>query len=353
MNLTAQITSPGVGWRIRLLVASMLGVAVVLSGAPPVAAADAPDACLQDLPLSSPDAWLSDSIATADDVDWFAFRVHASQTVLVTLGQLPASAKLELYSSCGVPPLRTSERPGRTYEEITVLLNDGIFFVKVTGEDGASSASSYRLKFRIMPATPATGNTLWVLSQRSWPIAGNRIRIVGEVLNGTNGPTGIGVQVVYHFSGGHLVERPIRPTIVNPVAALGRSPFNIADAIPDAGGRRFIGYSLRTDQLEGCCSKPLEGLYAGPLPRFHAGGVHHYPGKIRNGHSFAVESPMGVVTLYDSLGRVLNTRFARAEASSLEPGGETTFDVTFPGGVSGVNRIVRTAQAWRVGTVPG
>ena len=24
----------------------------------------------------------------------------------------------------------------------------------------------------------------------------------------------------------------------------------------------------------------------------------------------------------------------------------------FPGGVSGVNRVVRTAQAWRVGTMP-
>lgn len=339
--------------RTRLVMTAALGAILLLAGAPPVAAGDAPEVCDQDLPASPPDAWLSDSIATPDDVDWFAFRVNLSESkAVITLGRLPAPAKLELYSSCGIPPLRTSDRPGRTYDEITTHLPVNKFFVKVTGVDGASSASSYRLRFRLLAATPATGGPHWVLSERSWPIAGGRIRIVGEVINASEGPaTGIGVQVIYHYSDGHRVVRPMTPTIVNPVRVLGRSPFNITDAIPHAGGRRFIGYSLHPAHLGGCCS-PVEGLYAGPLPRFHADGVHHYPGTIRNGHSFPVESPMGIVTLYDSLGRVLNARFAPAEASSLEPGEETTFDVTFPGGVSGVNRVVRTAQAWRVGTMP-
>ena len=66
---------------------------------------------------------------------------------------------------------------------------------------------------------------------------------------------------------------------------------------------------------------------------------------------------MGIVALYDPIGRILNASWAYAEASVLAPGESTTFDVTFERGgweraAHPVNRAVRAAQAWREPTTP-
>ena len=339
---------PRVSRLINVAMASVLAVMAMLPSSPTVAetVTDAPDGCTTALPTSPTGTWLRDAIAAPTDVDWFEFTLQKDVTVVITLGRLPAPAKLELYSSCETR-LASQDRWGKTYEEMTVRLAAGTYFLKVSGDDGAYSTMTYRLKVR-----PVSRGVV-VLSQHRWfRFDGTYVmHVVGEVLNNTDQRrTGIAVEVTWADASGPVGERvvPVHVDVVNP---LGRSSFSFVE--PITGGEYWeVSYSLRVVAAIATTEKAVMGVYDGALPNsVDPDGTRHYPGKIGNGHSYPIYSPMGIVVLYDPIGRILNASWAYADAGVLAPGESTTFDVTFERGwersLYPLNRAVRAAQAWR------
>jgi hypothetical protein len=63
------------GDTLRRALALTIAAVLLATGAPPVAAADAPGSCSPSLPSSPTGTWLSDAVSTPDDVAWFIGRV--------------------------------------------------------------------------------------------------------------------------------------------------------------------------------------------------------------------------------------------------------------------------------------
>lgn len=73
------------------------------------------------------------------DIDWFAFKIPSPGDITVTLSNLPANYRLDLYSARGVK-MGSSNRPQRHTEKIVKIeLQPGIYRVKITGVNGAFS----------------------------------------------------------------------------------------------------------------------------------------------------------------------------------------------------------------------
>src|SRR5918912_1254523 len=65
-----------------------------------VVAADAPNTCAAATSASAGNTWLTDTISSSTDTDWFRFDLASSARTLITLGNLPRDYDLYLYSSC-------------------------------------------------------------------------------------------------------------------------------------------------------------------------------------------------------------------------------------------------------------
>ena len=100
--------------RIALATFAMAALAAgSLASATAVIAADAPDGCSA-ATTGSKNTWLSGTIATVKDVDWYRFRIKTGKRVLLTLGGLPADYDLSLYGGCSTL-IASSQRSDREF----------------------------------------------------------------------------------------------------------------------------------------------------------------------------------------------------------------------------------------------
>ena len=147
---------------------------------------DVADTCASaaSTPTSS---WRTDRASGNGDVDWFRFSLASGRRVVVTAGDLPVNARLDLYSSCSTHLASADASSGTRFEELTRRLNGGTYRVRVSFPGGGRSNSPYLLRFRVL------SNSTTVKSARVTQGAGGggTVRIAGEVVNGTGGTTGV------------------------------------------------------------------------------------------------------------------------------------------------------------------
>ena len=160
------------------LVASGLLLTQPAAAAP---AADEPDTVAQTStrPAAQVGAWLSGTLSSVRDRDWFRFRVTTTSTVLITLGDLPADYRLVLSGSSG-RPLGTSDGTGTGFEQLQRRLPAGVYHAEVSAARGvADPARPYRLQLRTLP------DQLVVLDAHQERRDG-LYAIAGQLLNGTS-----------------------------------------------------------------------------------------------------------------------------------------------------------------------
>ena len=74
---------------------------------------DAPDTCASARTVT-PGGWVSERASGGGDVDWFRFTVPATRRVVVTLGDLPVNAAIDLYGGCSTR-LKTGDQAGTRF----------------------------------------------------------------------------------------------------------------------------------------------------------------------------------------------------------------------------------------------
>jgi peptidoglycan/xylan/chitin deacetylase (PgdA/CDA1 family) len=309
-------------------------------------AADAPGSCASATTRPA-NTWVSDTIASSTDIDWFRFTTTTPAWTLVTLGHLPADYDLSLYSACSTL-IATSHRSSNAYDETYNYLPAGTYRVKVVGYRGASSSTSaYALRFRPL----AWG--LPILSSSTWTDSTGYLHVVGEVLNNTaDNRRWIEIDATFLNSAGQVVGNAVGYTSVATLGPRARSPFEMRSRLP-------VGYQRTTLRIctpfaAGCAAgqvtnAPIGGLSVTPRTSYlDTRGSRHYPGTISNANTTGAYLTSAATTLYDSYGTVRGVGRAMSSPSTVAAGGTASFDVTGSGTAS-PNRVGYGAQARTVG----
>ena len=63
--------------------------------------------------------WITDRPSGNGDTDWFRFTLKAGHRMVLTAGDLPVNARLDLYSSCSVRLATVDANTDARYEELT------------------------------------------------------------------------------------------------------------------------------------------------------------------------------------------------------------------------------------------
>jgi peptidoglycan/xylan/chitin deacetylase (PgdA/CDA1 family) len=324
---------------------------VVLAGsslaAPPAtAAADAPGSCAS-AATRTPNTWLTDTIASSTDIDWFRFSRSAPGWTLVTLGHLPADYDLSLYSACSTL-VASSHRSGTQYDEVYVYLPAGTYRARVVGYRGASNATaSYALRFRPLPWG------LRILSQTATAGSDGHVRVVGEVLNNTaESRRWVQIDATYFNSSGRVVGTGVGYAALGTLRPRARSPFEITSRLP--AGYHHTTLRICTPSAGGCASgqitrAPIGGLSVTPAASYLDGaGRRHYPGSIRNSSTATAYLTSIAATLYDTYGNVRGIGRGLSSPSTITSGASASFDVTGVG-TAAPNRVGYQADARRIG----
>ena len=159
--------------------------------------------------------WLSGKFGSANDVDWYRFKLTATTRVRLVLGDLATPGRMTLYSGCS-KALEVSDFGGLTPEMIIRRLPAGSYAVRLSGS-GGTDTPNYSFRMKRMP------NTVHVMSSRT-RVDGSTLRIVGEVYNNTTrwvGPVTVTARL-YNASGKLLgdADRP-DPAVLHPTARTG------------------------------------------------------------------------------------------------------------------------------------
>lgn len=145
------------------------------------AATDRPDT-IQAASSAAPTAkgeWVHETLATADDQDWFRYDVTSAGRYRITLGDLPANYSLELYRSDGTRIAR-SDHVRRGFEELYRRLDAGTYYLRVDSTKGFDAEQAYVVRFRHLPAPVP------VLSRRFPCTQGCGFLLQFEFLNNTD-----------------------------------------------------------------------------------------------------------------------------------------------------------------------
>ncbi len=336
--------------RFALATLAMAALAASSLSAAPAVAADAPDGCAA-ATTSTKNTWLSGTIATATDVDWYRFTIKTEKRVLLTLGSLPADYDLSLYGSCSTR-LASSERSDREFDEITRSLPAGTYRVRVVGFLGAHSATPYALQFR----TLAWG--IPILSSTTWADASGDLRIAGEVFNNTaEHRRWIQVDASLRAADGTVLARSVGYPKVPTLAPYARAPFEIVTKKP--AGYASTNLNVCTPTATGGCAAgqittpPLPRLFiTGSTSHLDASGNRHYTGSVLNGGTSTAHLARAVATLYDDRGNVKGVGVDVASPSSIGAGASSPYNVA-TGGTASPNRAVVAATSSTIGCSTG
>ena len=280
---------------------------------------DAPDSCGTATTASKTSSWLSDRSSGNGDVDWFRFTLSSKRRVVVTLGDLPVNARLDLYSSCS-KRLAGSDDTGTRYEEITRVLGAGTYRVKVSFPSGTWSGTPYALKFRVM----SSGMPVKSTRITSGAGGGGPIRIVGEVLNNTGVTRGRAtITATFKDKAGRTVAKRTGLGFARRLGDGSVTPFVISGSVPAYAS---ISYSVTTASLTALRKLSLATLTRTVNPN----GTVTEKGTVKNTGTTTASSVMVVRTWYGRRGEVLDRGYAYVSPSTLGPGKTGSFTVLRP-----------------------
>jgi hypothetical protein len=306
----------------------------------PTAAADAPNTCAQATTTSPIGSWISGTIESSTDVDWYAFPVPKDTYLQFTLGSLPENYRMDVYYYCGGDQLFRSYEGGTAFEE--VILHSAFHpwtpsHVRISSS-GASSNLPYKLRVRVVP------RGLSILSHDSFADEAGQ-HIVGEVFT-TSSHRRIRVTATLYDSSDAVIGTVSRRTMLSVIQRgraydRPRTPFRIT-FVPPVG---FDHYRLAVTGISDR-PNPLDRWAVTPLPPFVDGlGVAHFSGETANQNGITVASLDVFVTVYDKLGRVINTAVAVTNKETLANYGKATFDATFDSHFAAWNKWRADPQA--------
>ncbi|HUQ43511.1 MAG TPA: polysaccharide deacetylase family protein [Candidatus Limnocylindria bacterium] len=316
-----------------------------------VAAADAPGSCAGISATSAKNTWISQTISSATDVDWFRFTIASGTRAQATLGNLPADFDLSLYTGCATL-VAESRRDGREFDEIYRYLPAGTYQLKVKGFNGAFSATPYSVRLRAL----ASGTP--VLSTSTWTDTSGRLHIAGEILNNTAEPRRwLQVDATLRDAGATAIGTAVGYAKVATVAPWSRAPFEIVTRKPTG----FATASVRvcTPGASGTClsgeatAAPFGGLTVQTSPSFlDSSGRRHYRGTVANAAPMTARLTRAVVTVYGPLGEVRGLASGFTEPRAVLSGATAGYEVVGVGSAA-PNRYSTVATASSVGCTPG
>jgi hypothetical protein len=320
---------------VRLAVAGLLCLLLMPASVPALADTDAANTCATATPLPGA-TWHTESLSSTADVDWYKFTTTASTRALITLGNLAADERLDLYGACGTL-LATSNRPAPQYEEIYSALPAGTFRVRVQHASGASSTHAYAVRVRLL------SYTVQVLSSSGWLEYPNSPRIVGEVLNNTATPReDISVRIRFYNAAGALIHTGVTFARLERLPAWTRSMFVW-------GNETITGYDHYTVQVlnaPGASGRPftaLEVTSGGYAPDGFGGAT--YSGNVFNPSARFVGVPRVMLTIYDTYGRVSNADFNDTTPDPMAPYSSNAYEIYFSGHAT-ANRMVFSTHGY-------
>lgn len=318
--------------RRLLILGSLL---TLLPPAPAVGLSDQPGTCAGATTNSSVNVWLSETVGSTTDQDWYRFTVSSQTYVLITLGDLPANYQLELYGACGTK-LAGSNRSGRTYEEIYRNLAVGTYRVRVSGVSGANSSSPYAL--RIRPLAQAVS----VLSYSVFTDSYGYLNIPGEVLNNTTtNREFVKISATFYNASNQVLDTDFTYTLPDIVKARTRGAFLLWAPKPAGFDHLKLVVSTWTTT-----DAPVPGLAISPGVRnVDAYDWLHYPGEVTNSAGSAAEFVQVVLTMYGARGQVRNVEWTYTDPSTIGPGETSSFEVIVFDHHAGTNRYVLSADA--------
>jgi hypothetical protein len=298
---------------------------------------DGPDDCLA-ASTARVGGWHEAAVDGPGDVDWYRFTMTADRPVLITLGDLAADLRLDLYADCGTS-LASSDQAGTDYEEIARPLTAGTYHVAVAGTGNA--AGTYALRFR------ALAPRVLVLSSRSF-IESSRLRVVGEVLNaGREVRQAIRLRILFYDETDAFLGDATTPVRIDQVAPGGRAMFLWYETDQDTAPPGVDHVRVSVDEMApATADRAVADLVVVPQPTAVEFGGGVFEGVVRNDSTFTLKDQRVTVTLYDSRGRVLNAGSTRARAISggLPPGSEVGYRIDLLTQWAGASRVTIAAQ---------
>ena len=166
----------------RRFIVPVLALILLLSTHLPAAAAvDAPSRCGQIGSATPVGQWVSGTIDSATDVDWYRFALPEHANVQLLLGGLPANYRMDVYRHCGDTDgfHFHSYQPGTQFEELILSTSFAPYvpaYVRISGCVGRVQRRS-----RTSCGPKSYRPRLSVLSSRTFVEPDGR-HIVGEVL---------------------------------------------------------------------------------------------------------------------------------------------------------------------------
>jgi hypothetical protein len=278
----------------------MVVLAIGAVAGPAPVRADTADSCGSATPIATSTAWTSDMLE-AGDRDWYRFTLSIRRRVIITLGALPANARLDLYGACS-DHRAESDRPGQGFEELVRMLDPGTYRIRVRPVGTWVQAMPYRLRVR------APQRAVVVLSSSGWNEFPDKPRVVGEVFNNTSrARESVKVRIRFYDAAGRLLRSGSTYARRERFSPGQRSMF-VWHAVTIPG---YHHHEVEVIDAPRAQLPPTTGLVVHrdgtSTPGF---GVLVYDGTLENTIRFTVRITRVLVTIYDGLGRVRNADYA-------------------------------------------
>jgi glucose/arabinose dehydrogenase len=280
---------------------------------------DIADTCAS-APTTPTGSWRSERASGNGDVDWFRFSIAHGHRVVITAGDLPVNARLDLYSSCSTRLATVDASTGTRYEELTKKLAAGTYRVKVSFPGGGRSDTPYVLRFRSL-----LGGTA-IKSSRVTQGAGGGgvVRIAGEVINDTGATAGMAtVTATFRNGSGGIVGTLSGQSFARRLTDGNVSPFVIGGSVP---AYATISYKVTT-----AAAAPARSLSLTSITRTTNGdSTVTERGTVKNTGSTTLTGVGAARTWYGTRGEVLDRGTATLSPSALGPGASGTFTIVQP-----------------------
>lgn len=323
--------------RLRHVGLAIAIASCAMAGTAPAQAADAGDSCGRATPIATGTTWTTERLRNGDR-DWLRFSLSTRRRVIITLGALPANARLDLYRSCS-SHLASSDRPDTGFEEVARMLRPGNYQIRVRPVGTWARSMAYRVRVRV------PSRTVGVLSSSGWNEFPDQPRVAGEVLNNTGrAREDVRIRIRFYDAKDRLIHVGYTYARRERLGPGQRSMFVWANVtIPGYDHHRTTVVDAPLASLP-----PFAGLRVHPSGTTDLGfGVLGYDGTIENTTAYPVTLVRVMVTVYDGLGRVRNAEFAPlADDDRLGPFESEPYEVVLNDRNTG-DKVVTTVHGYK------
>ena len=270
---------------------------------------DAADSCAS-AGSNATGTWITDRPSGNGDTDWFRFTLKSGHRMVLTAGDLPVNARVDLYSSCSVRLATVDANTDARYEELTRNVSAGTYRVKVSFPGGGRSDNAYVVRFRAMSSG---------LPVKSWRATagagGGAVRIVGEILNNSGSTVGRPtVKATFRSAGGTVVATLTTKAFAGRLGDGSVTPFALSGTVP---AYKSVSFSVTRGSLSARRSLDLTSL----TRTANGNGTITERGRVKNVGSTTAKGVAAARTWYGRRGEVLDRGSAFVSPSTLAPAG--------------------------------